>query len=510
MASRAGCDESAEAGVRERLQRQPHHLRSRSWEVRAQATIDSLRSMAVEAARARDEAVQEPPPPDADPDGGGPGRRLRRRKAARPAAPPDPTDSTSFCVRYHHVLMQLREAESYLDLRSGLKTWWRGTRIEGAWGHIHTATVGMIAIATTDQLLALAPRLLGVVEAYLDPEDPERRAIQSWFDQLPRPVTPPLVEGAAPTPGAATSRSAVAAKGKVRAARGAAPAASTAPGVITAQSRGALEGALSTTYARIGAEYQRLRRFQWTITGSAVVILVLVAVLGGIGWRYPGVVPLCFPDPDAATTTTVATTTTTAPATTTTTTAAGAGDDAAGDDAADEAADQATAATTTTVAPAEPTAEPPVCPSHDRPAAVSGGEEGAGDDEDGDEDDDDSPSTPGDVATVLLFGLVGASLTSVPFVARRSPPTSVPVSSIRVAQAVLKAAVGMLSAVVGLLLLRAGAVPGFTQIDTRSQVLGYAIVFGAAQQLVTRIIDDRSNTLIGTVTADDSDSAATP
>ena len=111
----------------------------------------------------------------------------------------------------------------------------------------------------------------------------------------------------------------------------------------------------------------------------------------------------------------------------------------------------------------------------------------------------------GDVGTVVLFGLLGASITSISLVVRRAPPSSVPMASIRVSQAVLKAATGMMTAVLGLLFLRAGVIPGFTQVDTRSQILVYAVVFGAAQQLVTRFIDSRSNELLAAVTSTDED-----
>jgi membrane protein implicated in regulation of membrane protease activity len=67
-------------------------------------------------------------------------------------------------------------------------------------------------------------------------------------------------------------------------------------------------------------------------------------------------------------------------------------------------------------------------------------------------------------------------------------------------QALLKAATGMLTAILGLLFLRAGVVPGFTQIDTQSQILVYAIVFGASQELITRFVDRRSNDLLAAVT----------
>lgn len=63
----------------------------------------------------------------------------------------------------------------------------------------------------------------------------------------------------------------------------------------------------------------------------------------------------------------------------------------------------------------------------------------------------------------------------------------------------------MLTAVVGLLFLRAGVVPGFTRIDTRSQILVYAVVFGAAQHLVTTFIDRRCNELVEAVTSIDAE-----
>jgi hypothetical protein len=110
-----------------------------------------------------------------------------------------------------------------------------------------------------------------------------------------------------------------------------------------------------------------------------------------------------------------------------------------------------------------------------------------------------------DVAVVVLFGLLGAVLTGVRFVVQHTVASSVPMSTTRCFQALFKAAVGTLAAVLGLLFLRAGAVPGFTQIDTQSQILAYAVVFGAAQELITRLIDQRSNTLLAGATATDRD-----
>lgn len=111
-----------------------------------------------------------------------------------------------------------------------------------------------------------------------------------------------------------------------------------------------------------------------------------------------------------------------------------------------------------------------------------------------------STAMPWDVGTVALFGLLGAALVGVRLVVSRSVPSTVPMATTRWFQALLKAATGMLTAILGLLFLRAGVVPGFTQIDTQSQILVYAIVFGASQELITRFVDRRSNDLLAAVT----------
>ncbi|HEU4544505.1 MAG TPA: hypothetical protein VFR23_25480 [Jiangellaceae bacterium] len=109
--------------------------------------------------------------------------------------------------------------------------------------------------------------------------------------------------------------------------------------------------------------------------------------------------------------------------------------------------------------------------------------------------------TSGDVGTVALFGLLGAALVGVRLVVRRAAPSTVPMATTRWFQALLKAATGMLTAILGLLFLRGGIVPGFTQVDTQSQILVYAIVFGASQELITRFVDQRSNDLLAAVTS---------
>jgi hypothetical protein len=335
------------------------------------------------------------------------------------------------------VQKHLAAAESYLSRRPSLATWWAGTRIDGAWGHIGAASVSLLGVVDRDELVGMAPWIVELVTRYLPADDPNRRAVQDWVDWL-SPVDRGGVRHRPPPDGP--------------------------PDPVAGGDRELLANALRAAYSRQSDQFERLRRFQGKVVGSVFVLMLLVVLLTAIGWHEPQVVPLCFPDPDSEV-------------------------EEATASAAE--ADQNTAGQPAAV----------VCPSSDTPAEQPG---------DAPDDASDRASS-GDVATVVLFGLVGAALTSVQFVVRPAPSTALPLTSARIFQALLKAATGMLTAILGLLFLRAGVVPGFTRIDTRSQLIVYAVVFGAAQQLVTRLIDSRSDALIGSVApTQDPQAASTP
>jgi hypothetical protein len=318
---------------------------------------------------------------------------------------------------YDDVARQLEIAEDYLKRRASIISWWRGTRLEGAWGHIHNARVGLIELMDDAHLDAYSPQVLALANKYLREDDPERVAVSSWYDRLLSITLPPRTQQSKASNRKNDSRDG-----------GPASQGSTGQlGKVSKSERLALAAALRAVYERIANEYHRLRRFQTTIAVSSLLMLILVVGLVTLGAIRPGAVPLCFPDPTAT--------------------------------VLDAAADTS------------------VCPS--------GGEVPA----------------RGDVAIVVGFGLIGAALTGVRIVVRRSAPSSVPIATTRAFQALLKAVIGVLAAFLGLLFLRAGIVPGFTHVDTQSQILVYAVVFGASQELITRFIDDRSNTLLSKVTS---------
>jgi hypothetical protein len=316
----------------------------------------------------------------------------------------------------------------------------RGTRIEGAWGHIDAAWVSLIQVLDDEQLIGVSPQLIAVIDGNLPSTCPERRALRRW-----EAILESKTDSTETKPGS---------KRTIR--RFTHPAAPTVPN----EARETLATALRVAYENLGAKYHQLRRFQWMVLTGAVVLLTLVGTLTVIGWHEPDVIPLCFPDPNAP-------------------------------------ADVATATPDSGVVEV---GESVVCPSNDSPTLATVDEStGDGAAPASVEPDASERASGGDVATVVLFGLIGAALTSVTFVTRQTPTTAVPVSSIRVSQAVLKGAIGMLAALLGLLFLRAGVVPGFTRIDTRSQLLVYAVIFGASQHLVTRLIDARSDSLVEAV-----------
>jgi hypothetical protein len=103
-------------------------------------------------------------------------------------------------------------------------------------------------------------------------------------------------------------------------------------------------------------------------------------------------------------------------------------------------------------------------------------------------------ASPGDVLLVEVIGLIAAALAAATAL-RRIHGTSTPYG-VPFAVAVLKLPSGALTAAFGLLLMRADFVPGLSALDTPAQIIGWAIIFGYAQQLFTRFVDARAQTVL--------------
>ncbi|MEU0174204.1 hypothetical protein ABZ178_12740 [Streptomyces massasporeus] len=111
--------------------------------------------------------------------------------------------------------------------------------------------------------------------------------------------------------------------------------------------------------------------------------------------------------------------------------------------------------------------------------------------------DPSSKADPTDIVTIEIAGIAGAALTVIASL-RRIRGTDSPYM-LPLASAVLKLPTGALSAFLGLLLIRGAFVPGLSDLDTRAQVLAWAAAFGAAQHLVTRLVDDRAQMTLSEV-----------
>jgi hypothetical protein len=85
---------------------------------------------------------------------------------------------------------------------------------------------------------------------------------------------------------------------------------------------------------------------------------------------------------------------------------------------------------------------------------------------------------------------------------RRLRGTSTPYS-VSSALAILKVPSGALSSIIGMLLLAGGFVPGLTNLDSQRQILAYALLFGIAQHLVTRVADNRAQQLLDNLPSKD-------
>jgi hypothetical protein len=101
---------------------------------------------------------------------------------------------------------------------------------------------------------------------------------------------------------------------------------------------------------------------------------------------------------------------------------------------------------------------------------------------------------PWDLALVEFVGLLGAAVAAA--VALRGSRGSSDPYSIPAVLAILKISTGALTAVLGLLLIRAEFIPGLSALDSSAQIIAWAIVLGYAQQLFTRAIDQQARSVL--------------
>lgn len=103
-------------------------------------------------------------------------------------------------------------------------------------------------------------------------------------------------------------------------------------------------------------------------------------------------------------------------------------------------------------------------------------------------------TSPGDYLVVEIVGLVAAGIAAATSLRRMSGGT-VPYN-VPVVLAALKLPTGALTAVLGLLLMRGGFIPGLSALDSSAQIIAWAILFGYSQQLFTRLVDSQAQALV--------------
>lgn len=105
-----------------------------------------------------------------------------------------------------------------------------------------------------------------------------------------------------------------------------------------------------------------------------------------------------------------------------------------------------------------------------------------------------SVSHTSDVALIAIVGAVGGLMAlAFGFIESEQTPTRY---DPRFWQTILKPVAGAATALAGVLLLRANILTGVVKLQTEAAVLSYALLLGFSQQLFTRLVDKRADTLI--------------
>jgi hypothetical protein len=118
-------------------------------------------------------------------------------------------------------------------------------------------------------------------------------------------------------------------------------------------------------------------------------------------------------------------------------------------------------------------------------------------------------ASPWDIALVELVGVVAAAVAAATAL-RAFPRSATAAYDFPMLLALLKLPTGALTAVLGLLLIRAQFVPGLSALDSSAQIIAWAVVLGYSQQVFTRLVDQHAQAAVEDLTASSSPTADTP
>lgn len=285
---------------------------------------------------------------------------------------------------------------------------WRGSAVDGALANMNAAHALLLQVTPRQDLRAMLPDLVAVIESHLPPQD-RRRVITVG-------VAGECSAGPADSPPA-------------RQANEVAPGGDGDGRIPTDVQRRTIAEAMRASYRVQESEVIRERSFTYLVykwAGGLFAIAVLIALLA---FWFPKALPLCF----------------------------------------------------------HPV--PPVPPTHHAVVCPTGGAPNPGE----------LPVQGWDYLVVELAGLIAAAVTGA--AALQQLHGTATASNVPITLAVLKLPTGALTAVLGILLMRGQFLPGLTALDTSAQIIAWAIVFGAAQQLFTRFVDERGTAVMRAVPA---------
>jgi hypothetical protein len=212
---------------------------------------------------------------------------------------------------------------------------------------------------------------------------------------------------------------------------------------IVAQERVQIVSAMRAASSASLREQVRVRSFRNVLVATTVVMSLLAIALAITGLQYPKLLPLCFAPEEAGSAVVVCPTQQSAPF---------------------------------------PTAQGETTPSQtsrDIDNAIA------------------EAVRPWDLLLVELIGLAAATVAAA--AAIRKIRGSSERYGVPLALAALKLPTGAVTAFLGLLLMRGQFVPGLSALDTSAQILAWALVFGYAQQLFTRLVDQQGQTVLNSV-----------
>jgi hypothetical protein len=214
---------------------------------------------------------------------------------------------------------------------------------------------------------------------------------------------------------------------------------------VVREERGAIVSAVRAASSASMREQVRVRSFRDVLVATTLLMSVLVVAVAVIGFLKPTLIPLCFAPEDGGKAVVVCPTAQSAPFSTT--------QQDGGGSAAAQAQDIDNYVSTTV--------------------------------------------SPLDIFVVELVGLAAAAVAAAGAI--RGIRGSSERSNLPVALAVLKLPTGAITAFLGLLLMRGQFVPGLSALDTSAQILAWALVFGYAQQLFTRLVDRQGQSVLDSV-----------